>query len=153
MIYPQEFQASQKDALRHATQFFAGEVWSITPGTVPSLLDALLNQEDLGQGHFPLLADARRGIYQTTLQWLRDQGRISEEWQQGQVLPYLPEFQNMLLETAQKTSNGSEFETTKALLQQYQIPELQALQAAAGPLSHKDWHQFTDQDQGLESRY
>ena len=136
MIYPQEFQAAQKDALRHATQYFSGDCWSICPDTMPSLLAGLQRQGDLGQGHFPLLADARRGIYQTTLQWLRDQGRISEEWQQGQVLPYLPEFQCMLLETAQKTSNGSEFETTKALLQQYQIPELQALQAAAGPLSH-----------------
>ena len=127
MIYPQEFQASQKDALRHATQFFAGEVWSITPGTVPSLLDALLNQEDLGQGHFPLLADQRRGIYQATFQWLIDQGRLSADWNQGQVLPYLPEFQQAILQHAQRRN---EFERAKLLLQPYQIPELQARQRA-----------------------
>ena len=83
MIYPQEHNAAQKDALRHATSYYAGECWSMCPGTMPALLENLQRQGDLGQGHFPLLSDARRGIYQTTLQWLRGPAAAWSAWSSG----------------------------------------------------------------------
>ena len=97
-----ESQDNQKEALRHASQFFAGDLWALTRQAMPSLLQSVLQNSALGQGIFPVQADARRGVYQETLQWLRNRGQVSEEWYQGQVLLWLPEFQHMLLQTARQ---------------------------------------------------
>ena len=101
-FHPQEFYASFKDSVRHCDQYFQGESWSLSHQTIPSLLDQVCRTRALGQGIMPIQADKRRGIYMATFQYLQSRQMLSSDWSQGQVLLYLPEFQDLLLEEAQK---------------------------------------------------
>ena len=53
---------------------------------MPQLLQYVLQNGALGQGLLPLQADARRGIFQETYDWLLIRGKVSPDWAQGQVL-------------------------------------------------------------------
>ena len=114
--------------------------------TIPALLKFLLQTRALGQGIFPIQADKRRGIYQATFQYLQDRQMLSQQWAQGQVLLYLPEFQDMMLQEAQEQGC---FQQVRDIIQQYQIPELLQIQREARSIDHTNpAHQYTDQDCG-----
>ena len=92
----------------------------------------------------PVLADKRRGIYQVTFQYLQERQMLSQEWHQGQVLLYLPEFQEALM--AEATKQGCQ-DACVGILRGYQIPELQLLQNHARSINHKNpEHQYSDED-------
>ena len=111
---------------------------------MPSLLKAVLQTGALGQGLLPVLADKRRGIYQVTFQYLQERQMLSQEWHQGQVLLYLPEFQEALM--AEATKQGLQ-DACMGILRAYQIPELQLLQHQARSINHKNPdHEYNDQD-------
>ena len=130
--------------MRHANQFYSGEVWSITKGTIPAFLKFVLQVRALGQGILPVMADKHRGIYQATFQYLQDRQMISEEWHQGQVLLYLPEFQELLLQEARK--QGCQL-LVQSISHDYQNQELQEIQRQARSISHTDPdHPYSDED-------
>ena len=91
-----------------------------------------------------LLADQHRGIYQNTRAWLQNRGMLSQEWEEGQVLMYLPEFQGLLTEEASR--QGKSVQVAR-ILEPYKIPELQEIQRDSPCLSHgnPDIH-YTDRD-------
>ena len=111
--------------MRHAAQFYSGELWSITQECIPTFLKFVIQVRGLGQGILPVMADKRRGIYQATFQYLQERQMLSEEWHQGQVLLYLPEFQDVMLQAAQEQDC---YQAVRDIIQQYQIPELQEIQ-------------------------
>ena len=92
----------------------------------------------------PIQADKRRGIYMATFQYLQSRQMLSSDWSQGQVLLYLPEFQDLLLQEARK--QGCQL-LVQSILHEYQIPELQEIQRQARSISHTDPdHKYTDKD-------
>ena len=92
----------------------------------------------------PIQADKRRGIYMATFQYLQSRQMLPSDWSQGQVLLYLPEFQDLLLQEARK--QGCQL-LAQSILQDYQIPELQEIQRQARSISHTDPdHQYIDED-------
>ena len=138
-----ETQLSSKEALRHASQYFQGELWSLCPSTLQSLLPQVLTNQTLGQGVFPLQADRRRGIYQVTQQWLQDRQLLSDQWHQGQVLLWIPEFQQLLIDEAMR--QGS-YEALRVTLQQYQDAELFQLQQQAPSINHQGRQPYSPED-------
>ena len=92
----------------------------------------------------PIQADKRRGIDMATFQYLQSRQMLSSDWSQGEVLLYLPEFQELLLQEARKQS--CQF-LLQSILHDYQIQELQGTQRQARSISHTDPdHQYTDED-------
>ena len=112
--------------------------------TMPSLLDQVKRTRALGQGILPIQADKRRGAYMATLQYLQSKQKLSNDFSQGQVLLYLPEFQDLLLQEARK--QGCQL-LVQSILDEYQVPELQEIQRQARSISHTDPdHQYSDED-------
>ena len=74
--------------------------------TIPSLLQFFLQHQTMGQVLMPLQAGQHRDLYRNTHQWLQQRGMLSHDWEQGQILPFLPEFQSMLLDRARGLRPG-----------------------------------------------
>ena len=90
-----------------------------------------------------LLADQHRGIYQNTRAWLQNRGMLSQEWEEGQVLMYLPEFQGLLTEEASR--QGKSVQVAR-ILEPYKIPELQEIQRHSRSRNHQHHeHQFSQE--------
>ena len=123
-----------KDITRHFDQFYSGELWADNPVTRQVFLQEVLRLGSVGQGQFPVQADQRRGIFEVTRDFLQQQGCISPEWYQGQVLLWLPEAQHELYQMCKTREEAARIQE---IIANYQHPELLQRQRQAMPVNHK----------------